>query len=149
MPLHIPRILLIDDDPVLLQALYDMLTYRLRPAIVVVHALSADAAAKVQQEQYDVVVCDFKMPHQDGLSVIRQVKTANHDQSIILITGCIEEAIDQQAFMEGANAVLRKPLDRDEVVRVIRALVELSSPVPNPEARDLAGYQPNPFSGHR
>src|SRR5687768_15854252 len=62
--MSIPRILLVDDDPALLQGLCDMLTYRLRPAVVVVHASSDDAAAKVQEEQYDVVVCDLKMPGQ-------------------------------------------------------------------------------------
>ena len=80
---HMPRILLIDDDPVLLHALYHMLTYRLRPAVVVLHDMLDDTTAKVQEEKYDVVVCDLKMPHQDGLEVIRQVKTANRDQCII------------------------------------------------------------------
>ena len=122
----VPRVLLVDDDPVLLQGLCDMLTYRLRPAVVVVHASSDDVAAKVRQGQYDVVVCDLKMPHQSGLEVIRQIKAVTPDQVVILITGCIEEIIDQQAYAHGANAILRKPLDRDEVVRVIRSLVESS-----------------------
>lgn len=45
----VPRVLLVDDDPVLLQGLCDMLTYRLRPAVVVVHASSDDADAKVRE----------------------------------------------------------------------------------------------------
>jgi DNA-binding NarL/FixJ family response regulator len=122
----VPRVLLVDDDPVLLQGLCDMLTYRLRPAIVTVHASSDDVAAKVRGGQYDVVVCDLKMPRQGGLEVIRQIKAVDPDQAVILITGCIEESIDQQAYDQGANAILRKPLDRDEVVRIIRLLVESS-----------------------
>ena len=122
----VPRILLVDDDPVLLQGLCDMLTYRLRPAVVVVQASSDNVVAKVRDGHYDVVVCDLKMPHQGGLEVIRQIKTANPDQRIILITGCIEDSIDEQAHTVGANVVLRKPLDRDEVVSIIRSLVELS-----------------------
>lgn len=122
----VPRVLLVDDDPVLLQGLCDMLTYRLRPAVVVVHPSSDDAAAKVRIGQYDVVVCDLKMPRQGGLEVIRQIKAVNPAQAIILITGCIEASIDQQAYAHGANAILRKPLDRDEVVRVIKSLVESS-----------------------
>jgi CheY-like chemotaxis protein len=122
----VPRILIVDDDPVLLQGLCDMLTYRLCPAIIVVQASSDDTAAQVQRGHYDVVVCDLKMPRQDGLEVIRQIKAVNPDQSVILMTACIEDAIDQQAHERGANVVLRKPLDRDEVVSVIRSLVELS-----------------------
>jgi CheY-like chemotaxis protein len=62
MSISIPRILLVDDDPALLQGLCDMLTYRLRPAVVVVHASSDDVAARVREGNYDVVVCDLKMP---------------------------------------------------------------------------------------
>lgn len=126
MSVHIPRILLIDDDPALLQGLYDMLTYRLRPAVVVIHALSDDVAATVREGQYDVVVCDLKMPGQGGLEVIGQIKRVNPDQAVILMTGCIEDNIEAKAHDYGANAILRKPLDRDEVVTVIRSLVELS-----------------------
>jgi hypothetical protein len=44
MSISVPRILLVDDDPVLLQGLCDMLTYRLQPAVVVVHTSSDDVA---------------------------------------------------------------------------------------------------------
>jgi CheY-like chemotaxis protein len=140
----VPRILIVDDDPVLLQGLCDMLTYRLRPAVVVVHASSDDAAAKVRTGHYDVVVCDFKMPRQDGLEVIRQIKAVNPDQAVILMTACIEESIEQQAHDQGTNAVLRKPLDRDEVVSVIRSLVELSQPAPKLEGGDAEGLPTAP-----
>jgi len=43
------------------------------------------------------------------------------------MTGWIEESIDQQAGTEGAGTVLRTPLDRDEVVRVVRSPITISS----------------------
>ena len=122
-----PRILLIDDDPALLQGLFDMLMYRLRPAVVVAQSPSQDVASQVQHGNYDVVICDLKMPKQGGLEVISRIKAVKPQQAVILMTGCIEESIEQQAREEGAVAILRKPLDRDEVVRVIRSLVALSS----------------------
>lgn len=127
----VPRVLLVDDDPVLLQALCDMLTYRLRPAVVIVQASSDDVVAKVQEGHYDVVVCDFKMPRQGGLELISQIKAVNPDQAVILMTGCIEPFIEQQAHERGANAILRKPLDRDEVVRIIRSMIEQSPLAPH------------------
>lgn len=138
----VPRILLVDDDPVLLQGLCDMLTYRLRPAVVVVQASSDNVAAKVRDGHYDVVVCDLKMPRQGGLEVIRQIKTASPDQRVVLITGCIEESIDEQAQEHGADAVLRKPLDRDEVVSIIRSLVELSHTADRSEGEEAEGLPP-------
>ena len=104
--MHIPRILLVDDDPALLHCLCDLLTYRLRTAVVIVQASSDHVVADVTEGHYDVVVCDLKMPHQDGLAVIRHVKAVNPGQRIILITGCIDESIEQEAQQQGADAVL-------------------------------------------
>ena len=131
-----PRILLIDDDPALLQCLFDMLMYRLRPAVVVAQSPSQDVASQVQHGNYDVVICDLKMPKQGGLEVISGIKAVKPQQAVILMTGCIEESIEQQARKEGAVAILRKPLDRDEVVRVIRSLLEVSR-------QDPAVYDPS------
>jgi CheY-like chemotaxis protein len=108
-------------------------------AVVVVQASSENVVAKAREEHYDVVVCDLKMPRQGGLEVIRQIKTMNPAQRIILMTGCIEESIDEEAHQQGADAVLRKPLDRDEVVRVIRSLIELSPTAPRVEAGEVEG----------
>ena len=95
---------------------------------MIVQASSDHVVADVTDGHYDVVVCDLKMPHQDGLAVIRHVKAVNPGQRIILITGCIDESIEQEAQQQGADAVLRKPFDRDEVVRVIQFLVGLQAP---------------------
>ena len=67
------------------------------------------------------------MPKQGGLEVISRIKAVKPQQAVILMTGCIEESIEQQAREEGAVAILRKPLDRDEVVRTIRSVVANSS----------------------
>ena len=104
-----------------------MLMYRLRPAVVVAQSRSQDVASQVQHGNYDVVICDLKMPKQGGLEVISGIKAVKPQQAVILMTGCIEESIEQQARKEGAVAIFRKPLDRDEVVRVIRSLVTISS----------------------
>ena len=48
--MHIPRILLVDDDPALLHSLCDMLTYRLRPAVVIVQASSDQVVAEVTRD---------------------------------------------------------------------------------------------------
>ena len=67
------------------------------------------------------------MPKQGGLEVISGIKAVKPQQAVILMTGWIEESIDQQAGTEGAGTVLRTPLDRDEVVRVVRSPITISS----------------------
>jgi CheY-like chemotaxis protein len=126
MPADISRILLVDDDPALLQGLSDMLTRRFRPAVIVCHNSPAHVVDEVRDGDYDIVVCDLKMPRQGGMEIIEQIKAVKPHQAIILITGCIEEAIAEQARAKGADAILRKPFDRDEVVQVIQSLLNHS-----------------------
>ena len=123
--MHIPRILLVDDDPALLQSLCDMLTYRLRPAVVIVQASSDQWSQTSQRDTMTSWCVTSRCRIRNGLAVIRHVKAVNPGQRIILITGCIDESIEQEAQQQGADAVLRKPFDRDEVVRVLQSLVRL------------------------
>jgi len=78
-----------------------MLMYRLRPAVVVAQSRSQDVASQVQHGNYDVVICDLKMPKQGGLEVISSIKAVKPQQAVILMTGCIEESIEQQAHGRG------------------------------------------------
>ena len=79
--------------------------YRLRPAVVVAQSPSQDVASQVQHGNYDVVICDLKMTKQGGLEVISGIKAVKPQQAVILMTGCIEESIEQQARKEGAVAI--------------------------------------------
>src|SRR5205814_3468835 len=81
-----PRVLIVDDDPALLEALPD--TLRLRMAGVAVHTADSAAAAldQIAVRDYDAIVTDIKMPGMDGLALLAEIRTRRPDTPILIIT---------------------------------------------------------------
>jgi DNA-binding NtrC family response regulator len=120
------RILIIDDDPVLLEVLRETIELRLKPSRVEGTTSSADALARLTVNSYDVVLCDWRMPSTNGIAFLDEIKMVRPGVPVVLMTGDIRESIRSQAAEKGAFAFLRKPFDRDEVIRVIRAALPQS-----------------------
>lgn len=110
------HILLVDDDPVLLQALPHTISLRMSG----VQVETADSARKafdlVQQQEYDAVVSDIKMPGMDGLDLLEQVLARYPDIPVLLITGHGEHELAIRALRGGAYDYIQKPIDRDDFV---------------------------------
>ena len=79
------------------------------------------AIVALQTVHYDLVVCDLRMPREDGLTFLDTIKPLPHRPPVILITGAIEESIAKEASRRGATAVLPKPLDRTRFCEVVRS----------------------------
>jgi PleD family two-component response regulator len=72
---RLPRILLVDDDPIVLRALRRLLLGG-RPGWEIDVAESGDAAlSRLESKTYDVVVTDLHMPGLDGVTLLGRLKT--------------------------------------------------------------------------
>jgi CheY-like chemotaxis protein len=81
------RLLLIDDDFNLLLALAVIFRLQL-PSVTVSTAVSGPIGLhRVQQEQYDLIVCDVRMPGMDGLTFLQEVKKLPFHPPVVLISG--------------------------------------------------------------
>jgi DNA-binding NtrC family response regulator len=108
------NVLLVDDEADFLETLAKRLTRR---HMRVVTAGSGAAALEIlTATDIDVVVLDVKMPGQDGIQVLKQIKKENPLVEVILLTGhaSVEAAISGMAM--GAFDYLMKPMDIDEIV---------------------------------
>ncbi len=104
------RILIIDDEPEILELLESILT---EEGFAVQKALSGGEAIRIfKTENFDLVITDMKMPGMDGLAVVREVKRLAEDVEIIILTGyaTLENAI-QALRDDGAYDYLTKPLE--------------------------------------
>jgi DNA-binding NtrC family response regulator len=121
------RVLLVDDDPALLQALPQ--TLRLRMGEVTVETADSAAAAlgRIAASDYDAIVTDIKMPGMDGLALLAEIRTRRPDTPTLIITGHGENELAVRALRGGAWDFIQKPIDRDYFVaalyRAIRAHV--------------------------
>jgi len=110
------RVLLVDDDAALLQALPEAL--RLRMSGVTVDTADSAAAAldQIAGRDYDAIVTDIKMPGMNGLALLTEIRTRRPDTPILIITGHGEHTLAVQALRGGAYDFIHKPIDRDQIV---------------------------------
>jgi len=106
------RILIVDDDPALLEALPEAVRLRIGPIHVDTCDSADRAVERIEASDYDAIVTDIKMPGMDGLallSVIRQLRPAT---PTLLITGHGEGDLALRAIEGGAYEYFAKPIDR-------------------------------------
>src|SRR5579864_6567085 len=108
------QILLVDDDPALLQALPQAISLRMS-GVQVQTASDAFVALKLLQElEYDAIVSDVKMPGIDGLALLEKIVAQYPEIPVILITGHGEHDLAIRALRGGAYDYILKPIDRDD-----------------------------------
>lgn len=107
------RVLIVDDDPALLDAL--PVAIKLRAPGVQVDTCDAGLAALdlIDRVDYDVIITDIKMPGLDGLSLLNRIAERRPETPTILISGHGEHDLTIQALRGGAYDFIQKPIDRD------------------------------------
>lgn len=120
---HNARILIVDDEKISRTILSSLVKQEGFEALVV-H--DGDAALKmISSEVPDILLTDVKMPGMDGMEVLKKAKSLDPDLPVVLITAHAELQEAVQAIKAGAHDYLAKPLDNQEVIRVVhRALAE-------------------------
>jgi CheY-like chemotaxis protein len=113
-----PRLLLVDDDPMVLRALRRLLLGA-RPGWEIDMAESGDAAFMlIESKAYDVVVTDLHMPVLDGASLLSRLKTEQPSVIRVIHSSHVESLTPERA-LDLAHAVLAKPGRPDELVLVL------------------------------
>ena len=106
------RIMVID-DPVVGQSFERVLTSK-GYAVINCHS-GEEALVKLQNEEYDAVFTDLKMPGMDGMEVATQVKARQPWMPVIIVTGYGSAAYETQAKNIGVSEFMRKPLSPDMI----------------------------------
>jgi CheY-like chemotaxis protein len=112
------RVLLIDDEPAVREALREALT-RLGHRVVA----CADGRAgleRLREESFDLVLTDLTMPDLSGWDVARQARHERPATPVVLITGWGDEVDPDEARAIGIEAVLAKPV----TTRALRSIVQ-------------------------
>jgi DNA-binding NtrC family response regulator len=118
------RVLIIDDDRVLLQALPDTLSTKMyRISVETSHSVQ-EALERIVATDYDVILSDVKMPGVQGLSFLAQIRTVRPFTPILLMSGHSDDALVVEAKTLGAYAFLTKPLDRDSLIVLLKRALQ-------------------------
>ncbi len=82
------------------------------------------ALARLRDEPFDVVILDMKMPHKEGIEVLRELQDFPEHPQVIVMTGFQEVATAVEAMKLGAYDYLTKPTKIEELDVVVRKAAE-------------------------
>ncbi len=118
----IPVVLLVDDEPLLL----DSLGQELEGSCKLFKAASAaEADLKLAARRYDVIVCDHMLPGEQGLDFLSRVYELMPSTKRILMTGYTSpEFISRSIVIGGLSACLVKPIRASEIAAAIKTALE-------------------------
>lgn len=125
------RILAIDDEQVVLDSIAKVL--RAAHYEVTTTRNSADGIRLAVSEPFDAVLTDIRMPEIDGFKVIRDIRRTGKTVPIIIITGYASVSSAIQAMKLGASNYIEKPFTPDQLIRIVDAVIEETSPEPTEE----------------
>jgi DNA-binding response OmpR family regulator len=116
-------VLLIDDDPVIREALMNLLNTRGYTCTAVSTAELALSAIK--STRFDLILTDFQLPdEQDGLDIIRVAKALNTDRPVVMISGQGDMQIVIQALRNGVDDFISKPFKPAELISIVQREID-------------------------
>ena len=119
------NILIIDDEKAIRKTLGEILSYegyKLDEA-----GDGEEGLKKIKEKDYDVILCDIKMPKIDGIEFLEKAKETHPDTPIIMISGhgTIDTAVE--AVKKGAYDFISKPPDLNRLLITIRNAMDKTS----------------------
>ncbi|MBI5848642.1 MAG: response regulator [Nitrospirae bacterium] len=115
-----PNILVVEDSPTMRQ-LISFAMKRIGNSRVIEATDGVDALKKLSSDKIDLILCDINMPVMDGLKLVSLVRgnATFKDIPIIMVTTEGAEEDRKRAIAIGANAYLPKPIQTQELIRLV------------------------------
>lgn len=118
---YAPRILVVDDEPSVQQLLEQVLAEV--GYYVTVAANGRLALAQVRSREFDAVIIDLSLPDQDGMEVMRQIRSESPHTPILAVSGYMVGDMPEKAIAAGATYTLRKPSSPETILTAVYGLI--------------------------
>jgi len=82
-----------------------------------------EAMALLEREQVDLILLDLMMPRMDGYEFTRQLRESGHETPILMVTARSLSEERKQGYRVGTDDYMTKPVDEEEMLLRIRALL--------------------------
>jgi signal transduction histidine kinase/ActR/RegA family two-component response regulator len=127
VPEHPVRLLLVDDDPLIIESLSNTLGADGHTVIVAdggQAGIDAFVASLSQPDRFALVITDLGMPYVDGRRVAAAVKTASPSTPVIMLTGWGQRLVDDNEMPQNVDRVLNKPPKLTDLRRAIAEVID-------------------------
>ena len=132
-----PKLLIIEDDPELLDGLSG--TFRFHGFTVLTAAQGPQGLELALSEEPDLLILDVMLPGIDGFDICKRIRRVNHRVPIILLTAKVQEAEKLLGFELGADDYVTKPFSIKELVARVQAVLKRTGSVDEPVRCRVAG----------
>src|SRR4051812_37223100 len=122
------RVLLVDDDPDLLELYRDVLKQLPSKPEIRTATSGARALAMLESEPFRLLLCDLKMPKLDGLQVISVVRRKFPQLRTVALTSVMDEQFRSRAYAMGVDQFWQKPATEQEIKMFLECLESLLGP---------------------
>ncbi|SEF73605.1 response regulator transcription factor [Algoriphagus boritolerans] len=123
-----PKILLVEDDKILGYALKTYL--EMRHFQVNLQPNGAEGLSAFNSEQFDLCLLDVMMPIMDGFTLAEEIRKLNPAVPVIFLTARSMKIDKLQGFQKGADDYIVKPVDEEELIARIQAVLRRTNPSP-------------------
>ncbi|MFO7786334.1 MAG: response regulator [Halospina sp.] len=112
------NVLVVEDEPTMRQMLTEML-YAVGVGRVMEAGDAVSGLEAFSADSFQIVMLDLGLPDRDGHEVMKEIKAANRQQHVVLVTA--DDSIDsiQRAITAGANGYVVKPYSREKIQDVV------------------------------
>jgi two-component system nitrogen regulation response regulator NtrX len=116
------NILVIDDEKSIRNTLQEIFEYENHKVELAING--PEGIEFFEKNEFDVVLCDIKMPEMDGIEVLERLLEKSRDVPVIMISGHgnIDTAVE--AIKKGAYDFIEKPLDLNRLLVTVRNAIE-------------------------
>ncbi|OHU84364.1 MULTISPECIES: HD domain-containing phosphohydrolase [Pseudoalteromonas] len=117
------HVLLLDDEPSVLRALSRLLNHH--KIQTTTFTSGEDALAAMQNQEFDVVISDMRMPNMDGLEFLTKAMSTSPDSQRMLLTGYADiEATIGAINKAKIHAYMNKPWENDHLVHAVKQAID-------------------------
>jgi DNA-binding NtrC family response regulator len=121
------HVLVVDDDPFMVRTLTDVL--RLNGWAVDSASSGVDAIAAVDEQDFDAILMDVKMPGIDGVAALKAMKARRPEAQVFLMTAYAAHELLAEAEREGVARILAKPVNVHALLGLLARSVGAQRPV--------------------
>ncbi|MEY3125499.1 MAG: hypothetical protein RLZZ573_2019, partial [Pseudomonadota bacterium] len=117
------HVMYVDDDHALVFLVTRVLTRKGFVVTAFTDPREANSALRATPMAFDLLVTDYNMPGYSGIELLREAKAIRPDLPVALASGYVTPEIENSAIQEGANALIYKPDDVNELCETVQRLI--------------------------
>jgi DNA-binding NtrC family response regulator len=130
------EILIVEDEANIRRVLHKILIDVDKNINVSEAANGVEAISMVDDQAYDLILCDIKMPKKDGLEVLEHIQNVSPQSAVVMISGHGDLATAVKAMRMGAYDYISKPPDLNHLLQTVNAALQKNTS-PNKKTKSI------------